>query len=79
MPTANGRRLRRIASETGGRFLAIEDFGDLLDPLANVARPGRRQEHNSRDLLAPLRWPLVLLAIGLLAAEWTLRKRKNLV
>jgi uncharacterized membrane protein len=76
---ANGRLLRRIASETGGRFLAVEDFGELLDPLADVARPGRRRVHDSRDLLAPLRWPLVLLAIGLLTAEWVLRKRKNLV
>ena len=66
--------LERIAADTGGRFLEPGDFGELVDELAYSQEGATVREY--RDL-----WdmPLVfLLLLGLLGAEWTLRRRFGL-
>lgn len=76
---ANDKLLTRLARDTGGRAVTLEQLPVLLGTLAETIRPQPQQVHTSRDLLAPLRWPIILTAIALLCAEWVLRKKRNLV
>lgn len=72
----NAAGLRRAAEQTGGRFYSFETADRLLRGL-----PSGRQV--PIETLPPLplwnRWPLLALFLGLLAAEWTLRKRAGMV
>ena len=66
--------LKRIAAETGGRYLPIGKAGELPDELTMLE--GRNSERVSLDL-----WDMpinFLLLIGLAGAEWFLRKRQGL-
>ena len=66
--------LKRIATETGGRYFALEDAAGLVDTVSLVE--GRHSERVRRDL-----WDMpinFLLLIGLVGAEWFLRKRQGL-
>jgi hypothetical protein len=68
--------LRLAAQQTGGRFYMFETADRLLDDLP----PGRRVPIESLPP-RPLwnRWPVLALFLGLLIAEWILRKRRGMV
>jgi hypothetical protein len=73
-PRLNDEVLRRIATASGGTYLAADDVGDLSSLIATAAAEpeGPRLEelwHNS--------WIFVGLML-LLAAEWVLRRRWGL-
>lgn len=73
-PRLNDAVLRRLAAESNGRYLAVEDAGDLPSLLresrAEAGTPEMRDVwHNGWSLLA---------IVGLLAAEWVARRRVGL-
>jgi hypothetical protein len=66
--------LKKIASATGGRYLHISTADELIAELD-------RQEHRQHvSLEQPLFFPRIfwVLFVGLLAAEWVLRRRFQL-
>ena len=70
-----GNLLRRVASETGGRFYTMDDLSGLPEALRYTDRGTVVQEE--RDL-----WDLPVfffLLISLLVAEWIVRRRRGLV
>jgi hypothetical protein len=68
--------MQRAASQSHGRYYDLESSGSLLDDLP----PGRQVPVESLEPIALWnKWPLVLCFVGLLTAEWVLRKRKGLL
>ncbi len=66
--------LKRIAAETGGKYYQLNDLQSLLDDLTYRKTP--YSERVSKDL-----WDMPInffLIMGLLSAEWFLRKREGL-
>jgi len=68
--------MRRAAEATGGRFYTF----DTADRLAGDLPPGRQVPIESLPP-RPLwnRWPVLALFLGLLVAEWILRKLRGMV
>ncbi len=68
--------MRQAASSTNGKYYAIEDATQLPDDL-----PGGRQVpvENLPPVSLWNRWPVLLLFLVLLVAEWLLRKRGGMV
>ena len=71
--------LRAIAARTGGAVYTVATLDSLRARIA--ASPAFAPSIVAREVETPLwdRWPLFLLLVGLLAAEWGLRKRWGLV
>jgi len=70
----NSDLLKRIATETGGKYYAPAEAQSLLDDL--IYRQTPYSERVTKDL-----WDMpvnFMLIIGLLSAEWFLRKREGL-
>ena len=70
----NSDMLKRIAAETGGKYYTTADAQSLLDDL--IYRQTPYSERVTKDL-----WDMpvnFMLIIGLLSAEWFLRKREGL-
>ena len=70
----NSDLLKRIAAETGGKYYQLGDTQSLLDDLTYRRTP--YSERVTKDL-----WDMpinFILIIGLLCAEWFLRKREGL-
>lgn len=70
----NVELLKRVASETGGKYFALNKANDLLDEITMLE--GKNSERVSKDL-----WDMpinFMLLVGLASAEWFLRKRKGL-
>ena len=70
----NSDLLKRIAAETGGKYYQLDDLQSLLDDLTYRKTP--YSETLTRDL-----WDMPInffLIVGLLSAEWFLRKREGL-
>ena len=70
----NSDLLKRIAAETGGKYYAPAEAQSLLDDL--IYRQTPYSERVTKDL-----WDMpvnFMLIIGLLSAEWFLRKREGL-
>jgi uncharacterized membrane protein len=70
----NVELLKRVSSETGGKYFALDKANDLLDEITMLE--GKNSERVSKDL-----WDMpinFLLLVGLASAEWFLRKRKGL-
>ncbi len=70
----NSDLLKRIAAETGGKYYQLNDLQSLLDDLTYRKTP--YSERVTKDL-----WDMpinFLLIVGLLSAEWFLRKREGL-
>ena len=70
----NSGLLRRLSSETGGRYYSVNDLGTLADDISYTDRGASRMEN--KDL-----WDmpfLFILLVGLISTEWILRKRKGL-
>jgi uncharacterized membrane protein len=66
--------LKRIAAETGGKYYQLNDLQSLLDDLTYRKTP--YSERVTKDL-----WDMPInffLIVGLLSAEWFLRKREGL-
>jgi hypothetical protein len=66
--------LKRIAAETGGKYYSLNEAQSLLDDLTYRRTP--YSERVTKDL-----WDMpinFILIIGLLSAEWFLRKREGL-
>jgi uncharacterized membrane protein len=66
--------LKRIAAETGGKYYTLEQTGALIDDLTY------RKTDNSKPVTKDL-WDMpvnFVLLVGLLSAEWFLRKRQGL-
>jgi uncharacterized membrane protein len=71
----NEALLRRIAEKTGGRYLSLADAGVLIRELQSTERSRRKLTELSLFNL-PL---FFLLFVGLVTAEWVLRKRQELL
>ena len=70
----NVELLKRVASETGGKYFPLARAGDLLDEITMLE--GKNSERVSKDL-----WDMpinFMLLVGLASAEWFLRKRRGL-
>jgi uncharacterized membrane protein len=70
----NSNLLKRIAAETGGKYYTTAEAQSLLDDL--IYRQTPYSERVTKDL-----WDMpvnFMLIIGLLSAEWFLRKREGL-
>ncbi len=66
--------LKRVATETGGKYFPLAKAGELLDEITMLE--GKNSERVSKDL-----WDMpinFLLLVGLASAEWFLRKRRGL-
>ena len=68
--------MRRAAELTGGQFYTFADAERLLDDLP-PGRPVPIESLPPRPLWN--RWPVLAVFLGLLIAEWILRKRKGMV
>ena len=66
--------LSRMAGLSGGRYVRVRELPVLLNDLA--AAPQRELEEYEREIYDHWLWLLPL--VGLLAAEWTWRRRKDL-
>jgi uncharacterized membrane protein len=72
--TQNVNLLKRIASETGGKYYTLDELDALVGDLTY------RQTDNSQRVTKDL-WDMpvnFLLLVGLLSGEWFLRKREGL-
>jgi hypothetical protein len=69
----------KSGGEGGGQIYRLDSFGELLDQFKASEYLIRREKPQSTDLGDAYRWPLLILAILLLTAEWVIRKLKNLV
>jgi uncharacterized membrane protein len=70
----NSDLLKRIAAETGGKYYQLSEIQSLIDDLTYRRTP--YSERLTKDL-----WDMpinFMLIIGLLSAEWFLRKREGL-
>jgi uncharacterized membrane protein len=70
----NMELLKRMASETGGKYFPLAKANDLLDEITMLE--GKNSERVSKDL-----WDMpinFLLLVGMASAEWFLRKRRGL-
>jgi hypothetical protein len=72
----NEPELRRVAEMTQGKFYTAETVGTLLDDL-----PSPQKVPLDTDPPIPIwnAWPLLVLFLSVAAAEWILRKRKQMV
>ena len=69
--------LERAADQSHGRFYSLVDAGRLLDELPTGSRITVSAPAPPRLLWS--QFPLFLLALTFLTAEWLLRKQKNLL
>ena len=72
--TQNSDLLKRLAAETGGKYYTLSNVQSLLDDLTYRKTP--YSERVTKDL-----WDMpinFILIIGLVSAEWFLRKREGL-
>jgi hypothetical protein len=69
--------LATLTKELGGEALAPEQFNELLERLRD--RASRREVTVRAKQTLWDRWPFLFLLVGLLSAEWFLRKRWGLV
>jgi len=70
----NVELLKRVATETGGKYFELGKANDLLDEITMLE--GKNSERVSKDL-----WDMpinFMLLVGLASAEWFLRKRRGL-
>lgn len=72
------RQLAAVAGGTGGQYYDLADLSRLLQQLESRDYRRERKEISSTDFFDELRWPILLLVVLALAAEWTIRKRHGL-
>jgi len=71
----NAELLRKIATQSGGQFIRGETLPAALDTLVFSPQP---TTVHYRSRLWGRSWPMFVL-VALLAAEWTLRRRRGMV
>ncbi len=76
-PVLDESLLRAVATRTGGRYVHLADVDRLLDGLDDLPTERPLDEPEREEMWAG--FPQLLLLILLLAGEWILRKRQNLV
>jgi hypothetical protein len=76
-PLLDQALLTSLAAASGGRYEPLSRAPALLSSLADPVRERALDEPERAELWAG--YPQLLLLIGLLAAEWIVRKRGNLV
>jgi uncharacterized membrane protein len=76
-PAADRGTLEAIAAMTGGKTVAPEQLGDLVDEIRSTIKQFE-VETQVKDTLWDT-WPFFLIFIALLTAEWYLRKKWGLV
>ena len=76
-PSPDPESMRLLAAKTGGKAVTLANLGDLVNELPGGEE--RREPISSRLEDAWDRWSTLLIALGLLSAEWILRKRAELV
>lgn len=75
--TADVSLLRTLSSATGGKCYTLNQLPQLLDDLSNDPRITSVEHHETRfEDLIHTKW-LLLVAIGLAAIDWILRKMFN--
>jgi len=74
----NRRRLVQLAANNGGRFDKSDDLAGMLSELAQL---DWRADEVERQYRWNIRtgWPLLILLVTLLGAEWYLRRRHGLL
>jgi hypothetical protein len=76
-PSAEPGVMASLASVTGGRSVRPEEFNELIEFIAN--EPMQLEiDTQTRQTLWDV-WPVYLVFVTLLSAEWYLRKRWGLV
>ena len=73
--TADRQLLYKIARASGGALVPADSLGELAQSLQFADRVVTHK----RDLALWQRWPLLLLLVLTLSAEWYLRKRKGML
>ncbi len=78
---ANFALLKRVATESEGKFASLRDLDVLLKALDVSSEPKMEMtiEHDKLTENGPMYWSLIVALIALLCLEWSLRKRKGLV
>ncbi len=76
-PVANPWLLSNISELTGGKSMAPEQLGTLLEELSRQADELIEWRETTRSLYDG--WPVLALFIGILGCEWFLRKKWGLV
>ncbi len=69
--------LESVATTTHGAYVGLDQLPDLLKQVGGEARERPRGEPEREELWSS--WPALLAFVLVLAAEWLLRKRANLV
>lgn len=73
----NQQELTQAAEASGGKFYTLVNADDVLTDLPGGARVSLNTPRPPIKLWN--QWPIFLLVLGLLGAEWFLRKRKHLL
>ncbi len=76
-PVLDRALLRDVARVTGGEYLDLHQSRRLLELLDDEERVRRLSDPERRDLWSS--WWVLLVFVGLFAAEWIVRKRLNLL
>jgi hypothetical protein len=72
----NEAELREVAKMTGGQYFSLANAEKLFASLP----PGRKVAlHTDPPFALWNTWPVMLLFVGLLCAEWLMRRRKSLI
>lgn len=77
-PAADPGLLREIAHVSGGDFLSGDELQKRLEEWAEDGLPGM-QIKRSRSILLWDNWFVLLAFVGLMTAEWAIRKKRGLV
>ena len=76
---ANFDLLKRMAKLGGGEFFHLAKLEKLLSNLRVLSHQDRRRSVTTVDIMAKLRWSILVILIVLLCTEWALRKHSGLV
>ena len=72
------RRLVNDQSGDKGRFFEIDQWPQLIQALNKLERRSLVSHQKRHKLTADLRWPLLLLIVGLLVVEWIIHRRTGM-
>lgn len=78
-PRMRSELLREIAARTGGAFFTPENDADLLSRIRALPSYQPKKIEERSEYEARTAWYFLVLAIGLLSAEWFLRKRSGML
>jgi hypothetical protein len=76
-PVLDEEVLEEVARNTGGSYHGLHAFSELVDSLKDEKQIRPLKDPERRDLWSS--WWALLLFTGLIAFEWILRKRQNLL